>query len=301
MNAQASPFLTIKLNYIQMNPAMKRIADVLLTQAPELSKYTIDQLAKESRVSNATVTRFVQMLGYPSYKVFSHTVQTCLQDGANGPDRGTPPHAPLYAGGFPNMHDAKSVCQYVIHSEIEMLNDTLSLMDFHLMELVAEQLVHARQVIFLGEGRSYVAAQSACTRFPWLGILCSSHGDFHSMAPAVCMAQQDDLVVGISNMGRSTPVVDCIQQAKSQGLSTVAITSVKGSPLDRAADITLLTGFNYGNFANQDQITCYEPGAENLPQYALIDCLYLMCVTKQSPECLNRYYKTTTIVAQQQL
>ena len=80
-----------------------------------------------------------------------------------------------YAGGRPNSSDAESVCRYVISSEIEMLNDTLAMMDFNVMEKVAELLCRARQVIFAGEGRSYLAAKSAVTRFSGIGILCSCH------------------------------------------------------------------------------------------------------------------------------
>ena len=39
-NLHADPFLLIKLNYVQMNPAMKRIADVLLSRRTESSRLT---------------------------------------------------------------------------------------------------------------------------------------------------------------------------------------------------------------------------------------------------------------------
>ena len=47
-NLHADPFLLIKLNYIQMNPAMKHIADVLLSQRDESSRLTIGELAARS-------------------------------------------------------------------------------------------------------------------------------------------------------------------------------------------------------------------------------------------------------------
>ena len=79
-NLHADPFLLIKLNYIQMNPAMKQIADVLLSRRTESSRMTIGELAAASGVSNATVTRFVQMLGFENYKAFSTSIQRFLQE-----------------------------------------------------------------------------------------------------------------------------------------------------------------------------------------------------------------------------
>lgn len=296
-NLHADPFLLIKLNYIQMNPAMKQIADVLLSRRTESSRMTIGELAAASGVSNATVTRFVQMLGFENYKAFSTSIQRFLQEKQTHPTMASPSsHAMLYAGGFPNRQDPESVCRYVIGSEIEMLNDTLSLMDFPLMEKVAELINSARQVIFLGEGYSHLAAESACSRFSRIGVLCSSPAGFHNTIPAVCMAKSGDLVVGISNMGHSPTVAEGLTMAREQGLPTVAITSVKGSPVDMVADHTILTGFNYCSFSKPSQATCYEPGSENLPQYSVIDCLYLMCVMRKDQECLDRYYRTSTLI-----
>ena len=110
------------------------------------------------------------------------------------------------------------------------------------------------------------------------------------------MAKPGDLVIGISNMGHSPSVAEGLTMAREQGIPTVAITSVKGSPVDLAADHTILTGFNYCSFSKPSQATCYGPGSENLPQYSVIDCLYLMCVMRKDQDCLDRYYRSATLI-----
>ncbi len=290
---QEDPFLNIKVNYVQMKPAMKRIADVLMARQNCSDILNIGELAACSGVSNATVTRFVQMLGFENYKSFSHALQKHGREAENGASSNGGTRALIYAGGVPSGSDAESVCQYVIRSEIEMLNDTLSLMDYPTMEKVTQLLCNARQVLFIGEGRSYLAAQSACNRFAQIGILCSSHGSLHDMIPAVSMCKRGDLVIGISNMGRSSLVTECLTLARERGADTVAITCVKGSPVASAAQDTILMGFNYGNFASSGRIAGYKPGSENLPQYSIIDCLYLMCAMRQDRECLEQYDKAS--------
>lgn len=301
MKENVNPFLAIKANYIQMNPAMKRIADVLLEDPPKRGGYTIGMLAEKSGVSNATVTRFVRALGFGNYKTFLRAIQESFEDGTGGAARSAMGQAVLYAGGFPNSRDAESVCRYVIGSEVEMLNDTLSLLDFDLMEKVAEMILESRQVLFMGEGHSYLAAQSACLRFRMLGVLCNCFGDFQNMISGVGMAEPGDLVVGISNMGYSSPVTECLTHAAKRGIQTVAVTGVKGSPVSQAADISIMTGFNYGSFSNQNQSTCYEPGSENMPQYSVIDSLYLMCVMRKDESFLERYYDTLALVDEKRL
>ena len=301
MKGNVNPFLTIKANYIQMNPAMKRIADVLLENPPKRGGYTIGMLAEKSQVSNATVTRFVHALGFQNYKTFLRAIQESLEEEVKGEGSASPSQTVLYAGGFPNSRDAESVCRYVIGSEVEMLNDTLSLLDFDLVEKVAEMILEARQVLFMGEGHSFLAAQSACLRFRMLGVLCNCFGDFQNMISGVGMAEEGELVVGISNMGYSSPVTECLRHAGKKGIQTVAITSVKGSPVNQAADVSIMTGFNYGSFSNQSQSTCYEPGSENMPQYSVIDSLYLMCVMRKDQSFLKRYYETLALVDEKRL
>ena len=280
---------------------MKRIADVLLENPPKRGGYTIGMLAEKSGVSNATVTRFVRALGFENYKTFLRAIQESFEDERKGEKGLSSGQAVLYAGGFPNSRDAESVCRYVIGSEVEMLNDTLSLLDFELMEKVAEMILEARQVLFMGEGHSFLAAQSACLRFRMLGVLCNCFGDFQNMVSGVGMARPGDLVVGISNMGYSSPVTESLRHANERGIQTVAITGVKGSPVNQAADISIMTGFNYGSFSNQNQSTCYEPGSENMPQYSVIDSLYLMCVMRKDDSFLEQYYNTLALVDEKRL
>lgn len=301
MKGNVDPFLTIKANYVQMNPAMKRIADVLLENPSRNGGYTIGVLAEKSQVSNATVTRFVHALGFQNYKTFLRAIQESFAEKQKGAGHSSSSQTVLYAGGFPNSRDAESVCRYVIGSEVEMLNDTLSLLNFDVVEKVAEMILEARQVLFLGEGHSFLAAQSACLRFRMLGVLCNCFGDFQNMISGVGMAEPGDLVVGISNMGYSSPVTECLRHADGNGIQTVAITSVKGSPVNQAADISILTGFNYGSFSNQNQSTCYEPGSENMPQYSVIDSLYLICVMRKDPAFLQRYNETLALVDEKRL
>lgn len=297
MRGNLDLILEIKSKYVHMNPAMKRIADTLLEWPPsQRDGYTIGELAEKSGVSNATVTRFVHYLGFDNYKMFHREMKEAYIQ-KTGMEKDSPSYPPLlFAGGFPNRQDAESVCRYVLESEIEMLRDTLSLLDFELMESVACMILKARQIVFLGEGHSYLAAQSACMRFRRLGVLCGAYSDFHGMASGVCMAKEGDLVIGISNMGGSAPVTECLEYARRNGVKTIAITSVKESPVDRAAEISLLTGFNYGSFSSVGESTCYEPGSENIPQYSIIDCLYLVCAMKMDGEFRKRYQQTKMMI-----
>ncbi|MBQ6361345.1 MAG: MurR/RpiR family transcriptional regulator [Lachnospiraceae bacterium] len=291
-----NPFLETKLNYPQMNPAMRRVADVVLSNEDRLRKMTIGKMASESGVSNATVTRFIHVLGFRNYKEFSAAVRYFLEEMPESARNIRKPSETLINSEFRKNSSPESICRFVIQSEIEMLKDTLALMDYDLMREVVAMIMSARQVLFLGEGRSYLAGMNACSRFLRLGIVANCYSDYHSMVGAAASCTEEDLVVGISNMGRTASVVECLGIARKNGAATVAITSAKGSVVDQSADITLLTGYDYSSFLKDQQIVCYEADAENLPQYAIVDSLYLMCVAAADESAIDRYRLTADLI-----
>lgn len=291
-----NPFLETKLNYPQMNPAVRRVADVVLSNDDRLKKMTIGKLAAESCVSNATVTRYIHLLGYRNYKEFSASVRKYLDEQPEGVRRIRKSSEILINSEFRKNSSPEAICRFVIQSEIEMLKDTLALMNYSHMSEVVKLILQARQVLFLGEGRSYLAGMNACTRFLRLGVIASCYSDYHSMISAAATCTEEDLVVGISNMGRTASVVESLGIAGKNGAGTVAITSVKGSVVDQSADITLLTGYDYSSFAKDQQIVCYEADAENLPQYAIVDSLYLMCVAAVDETAIDRYRLTADLI-----
>lgn len=51
----------------ELHPAERRLADLVCEFPGEMAGYSASELAALAEVSNATVTRFVRRLGYPSF------------------------------------------------------------------------------------------------------------------------------------------------------------------------------------------------------------------------------------------
>lgn len=65
-----------------MHPTQRRLAEFLLSFPGELASYTASELARLANVSNATVSRFVQRLGYESYEDARRHVRAERKTGA---------------------------------------------------------------------------------------------------------------------------------------------------------------------------------------------------------------------------
>jgi RpiR family carbohydrate utilization transcriptional regulator len=71
-----------------------------------------------------------------------------------------------------------------------------------------------------------------------LGIPVSAYVDGHQQRMSAATLQPGDGVLAISNSGRSKPVVEAVEIARSFGASTVAITR-PGTPLAETADVVI--------------------------------------------------------------
>lgn len=56
---------------------------------------------------------------------------------------------------------------------------------------------------FLGVGRSYITAENGKGRFYRMGINCFCYRDSHEQIVTAAMCSADDVVIGVSNYGRS--------------------------------------------------------------------------------------------------
>ena len=78
-------------------------------------------------------------------------------------------------------------------------------------------------------------------RFTRAGKKCLLFRDQSIQLMTTAIVDERDVVIGISNSGRSTPVIECLKLAQTKGAKTICITSFDDSPLVKYADIALFT------------------------------------------------------------
>lgn len=72
----------VRTNLSQLHPTERRLAEFLLNFPGELASYTAAELARLAHVSAATVSRFVQKLGYANYEEARRHVRAEQRSGA---------------------------------------------------------------------------------------------------------------------------------------------------------------------------------------------------------------------------
>lgn len=283
--------IEIKNRYNSMNPAMQQISDYLMTHYEDAAFQGIHDIARNSGVSAASVTGFVKEMGFKNYKAFQLAIAMSIgqNNHVNEED-----NAPFIYGGISENDGMGEICRKVFRTSIQMLTDTLSIVDTDGMQRVSEYILKAPKIIFFGVGRSYLAAESGKSRFYRMGLNCFCYRDSHEQIVGASMCGKGDVVISVSNYGRSRSVVEATRLAKSRGAVTIGITSAKNSPLANAVDFPFFSVSSIDNLnINSNDMSAFEPSSENVAQIVLLDCLYMYVALREKEKIVEKYYETT--------
>ena len=216
----------IKNRYARLTATEKRIADLILQSPKSVLHMTAKELSSACQSAPSAVIRLCQSLDLDGFSQLK--ILLAQELGKESPPSSLP--------AFGRDDDTETVFRKVFQSGINTLRDTLEMMDFEQIDVIAKKMYGARRIFFFGVGTSSVIATDAQYRFAQLGISASACTDLLFMKVTAANLTEGDLAVGISHSGRTQATVDAIRIAKERGARTVAITSFSDSPLYRECD-----------------------------------------------------------------
>lgn len=269
----------IRANYPSLRPAEKRVADVILAEPAQVTAMSSVELARRADVSDATVIKCCQRLGFGG---FSQLKMTLVRELAVTP-----------AGAFGEVTPGDALGEIrdkVFHASIQALNDTSRVLSPESLERATAAIEKSRRVIFFGVGASGIVAQDALLKFMRIGIDCSCYSDSHVQATQASLLTSDDVAVVISHSGLTRDDIDVLQLARETGAFTVCITNHPRSPAALLADVVLLTSAREMDLRS---------GAltSRLVQLAVVDCLFMAVAVRQYDKSMQLITRTRAAVA----
>lgn len=196
-----------------------------LTTVPFLS---VPELSRRVGVSEATVVRFAQRLGYPGFSELKMELVDILQDHLHRGDDETTEEV------------ANDIFASVADLEISNINRTVEALDRALFTEIGEALFRASSVFTFGMGVSAHLAELAAYNLLQVGLHTHNLSTrFSSPLEQLVAAKLTDLVMVFSLPPYSRQGLDMLAEAKKIGIQTVAITDRVTAPAARLATWTL--------------------------------------------------------------
>lgn len=253
----------IRSYYSQFSEKEKMIADFIIANPEKIIHSTISGVAEELNVADATVFRFCKRLGFKGYQAMKISLASDL----------VTPIKDIHE--TINEEDSEGViAQKVFRSNIRTLEDSLSMLNEEMFTKAIRGMISARRIEFYGTGGSGFVAMDAHHKFLRTGMTTTAYNDSHMQLISASQLTDDDVIVFISHSGSNKDLLEVLDVAKKNRVTTIAITHFAKSPLSNGVDIPLFTVSQETEFRS-------EALASRISQLSIVDALYVNTMMKR--------------------
>ncbi len=212
----------------RMSAIERRIADFVLENAQLLRDYSSQQLANALGISQSSVVKFCQKLGFKGYPDLKLSINEAVVRADNGDD--------AHAARTELRRPAAGLWQRKSEAEeaTRLINPPETL------DAVAQAIGRARTVFIIGLGEDDIHARAFALRLSLLGILTVHNFDPAHMTASLSAAAADDVLLVFSEQGMQPSLCQLGHHFRAKRGKLVTITRHSSNALRAHADVALL-------------------------------------------------------------
>ncbi len=221
----------IEANYDRLSAGQRRAIDRLMADTRYGAVVSAPQLADAIGVSESTITRAAQALGFTGFPDLQRHLRARFV--APVQDRLIPIDA--------SDVESDSIAVHVMRDDAQRIIEMAEDLSPEEMTAVVDALVAARRVLIFGErgshGLALMLAMGLRLILPDSRLISHEFGDLPDQMLGL---SSDDAVVAIGFRRVDRVTVAVLQRARAVGARTIALTDHRSSPAARLADLTLI-------------------------------------------------------------
>lgn len=233
---------TIQVKFPRLSKGQKLIAEYILKHYDKAAFMTAAKLGVSVGVSESTVVRFANELGFSGYPKLQKALQELIKNKLTTVQRIE------LSNDYINE---ESALKGVLKSDIENIRNTLEKINQKTFEDVVNKLFEAKKIYIIGLRSSTALAE-------FLGFYLNLILDnvnvvgygMSDIFEQMINVSEDDLVIGIGFPRYAARTIEALSFAQSRNAKVVAITDSLLSPLAARADYTLIAQSNMASFVD---------------------------------------------------
>ncbi|MCP0887627.1 MurR/RpiR family transcriptional regulator [Ligilactobacillus sp. WILCCON 0076] len=243
--------------YPKMGESSKRLADYIVKNSTQITEQTLAQLAENSNVSLATVSRFAKDMGYHSFSQFKWALSNQVEKNVTAIEEISEEDSP------------KAVVKKVLSANIETLTETFDLMDDKDLYLARDLIVNARSLSFFGMGGSNIVAFDAYHRFLRVPLPVLYNTEYHMALMQASKLNGQDCAIIISHTGSNKDTLIIAETLKKKKVPMIIITSTPKSTLTNYGDVCFFSISKALHYRSKAFLSMTS-------QLAITECLYMV-------------------------
>ncbi len=233
----------IKKEYNHFSKGQKLIADYIISRYDKAAFMTASKIGDLVGVSESTVVRFANTLGYDGYPSLQSELQELIKSKLTTVQR-------ISMSEYDYSTEYMGV-KKILKTDMDNIRDTADDIDCEVFEKVVDSILNAKRVYILGLRSSNTLA--AYLGF-YLGLILDdvtvvSLG-ISDIFEQLIRVKKGDLVIGISYPRYSRRTLDALTYVKEQECQIIGITDSHASPLVDLSDYTLYARSNMVSFVD---------------------------------------------------
>lgn len=222
-----------KLNGDIFTDAEKQVVDYLLDHLEELALLSINDLAKLSFTSNATIIRVCHKVGVQGYRQLKLALLKELQANkfvVNKVDYTTP---------FQSYETTEEIIQNMFSLYQDSIGHVHHHLDIQTLKKIAEVFIMKKRIFIYGHGDSQITALNFINKLVKLNLFPVLATEYHEELYVSQAMQRGDFALFISYSGNSSSFYECMKILNKKGISTALITAHEKSVLCNYSQYTI--------------------------------------------------------------
>lgn len=215
-----------------MSAIERRIADFILDNAHLLRDYSSQQLANALHISQSSVVKFSQKLGFKGYPDLKFAIFTAVTR-ENGSELRSE-DASRIEHPISSLGDELWKKKSAAEEETRLINSAETL------QTVAGELSKAGRIFLAGLSLDVDSARAFGHRLAMLGKHTECQPDAALLGIALASAEAHDVLFAISEHGHEPIIAPLLRQARENKMRIISLTRNNANPLRAQADLALL-------------------------------------------------------------
>ena len=232
----------IQSQYTRFSKGQKLIAQYILKNYDKVAFMTACKLGEAVGVSESTVVRFANALGYSVYPKLQDALQEVIKNKLTTVQR---------VDMVKEFNDDSAILKKIVKSDMDNIKDTLEEIDEKAFEEAANRILKAKRIYIVGMRSSFTIAQYLGF---YLGIILDSvhviRTDMGDAFEQVVKINEDDVLIAISFPRYSKKSYQIVSYAKEKGAHIVSLTDSPFAPVASFTDNLLLVKSNMVSFVD---------------------------------------------------
>lgn len=216
-----------------MSANEKKLADFILDNAPLVRDYSSQQIAASVGVSQSSVVKFSQKLGYKGFTDLKLAIHESVVKQESG--------VAVLQARQSGRRSGSSLKERLYDSKCDAITEVTELNDDSVLRAVARAIDQAARVQIAGVGPNFAVARDFASRLASTGKPVLAEVDAEAQLACAKTLGTDDCLIVVSTTGQSSQLQQLAKLAKKARVTVISVTDQAANPIAAVAGIRLYT------------------------------------------------------------